>query len=150
METEDQIVPRRWWTEKRTVLAEVLMFSIAVTIITLVFDRNVYVETVVTVVYALGLGVGILAWCRIDALERENMLSRHFSYAVIVFGNLSLIYYLFRTRGFLKGLAGVGYFVLFLIVMFAVDLVVMIPVLIVMTAFAPHPELPPAPPPASR
>lgn len=48
---------------------------------------------------ALCWGVGIFLWCRIDGKERGDPLTASENVAIVMFGLLALIWYLFKTRG---------------------------------------------------
>jgi hypothetical protein len=58
-------------------------------------------------------GVYMLAWCKIDAREREYKLSKRFPLAVVLFGFLAPTYYLLRSRGLGQGLISVGWMILY-------------------------------------
>ena len=64
-----------------------------------------------------------LRLCRLDSRERGYPLSPRFPYAVVIFGTLSLIFYLFRSRGFARGLGSAAIFFAFLIALFIIDAV---------------------------
>ena len=83
--------------------------------------RNVYVSNVLAIVFTFGYGLAILAWCRLDSRERGYALSPRFPYAVVIFGTLSLIFYLFRSRGFDGGMRAVAVFFASLIGLFIID-----------------------------
>jgi hypothetical protein len=70
------------------------------------------------VLFAISGNVVIYAWCRIDARERNYELHRHFPFFVIIFGLLTLLYYLFRSRGFEDGLKATGLLIVYLAVLY--------------------------------
>lgn len=86
-------------------------------------ERNIYISTALAVAVTLGYGIAILAWCRFDSRERGYPLSPRFAYAVVNFGTFSLIFYLFRSRGFARGLGSVAIFFAFLIALFIIDVI---------------------------
>jgi hypothetical protein len=112
-ETISTVVKRPFWTAKRIVLAESLGFVTVVAGLSIGLIRFPTLSTALSVINMLGCGVWMLAWIKADSRERGYALHRRFPLIVVVFGIFALIYYLFRSRGFLRGLAGVAYFLLF-------------------------------------
>ena len=96
------------------------------TLIIAVFSRNIYVSSVVTLLLVFGYGMAIYSWCRLDSRGRNYQLSRWFPYLVVLFGTLTLIYYLFRSRGFLHGLRALVLFVMIVIGMLIVETVLLV------------------------
>src|SRR6187401_1455467 len=94
-------VRQPFWTPKRKILAEVLVFTIAVEVLAMVFGGNRYLSAIIAVINVFGWGLGLLAWCKADSRVRGYQLHRSFPLAVVLFGQLALLYYLFRSRGFL-------------------------------------------------
>jgi len=136
-------------TAKRMILIEVLVFSIAMTILQFGFLRNSYITALTTVLTSIGYGIALLAWCKADSREREYSLSEKFPYAVVILGSFAMVYYLFRSRGFIKGIAGVGSFVLFVVGMYIVSAVFGIFTLIAISPFY-NPLAQPSPPAYKR
>src|SRR4051812_37565581 len=78
---------------KYRLIAAFVVCQFLYVILALVFARNIYITSVLSVIAALGYGIAILAWCRFDSRERAYPLSERFAYAVLFFGTLSLIFY---------------------------------------------------------
>ena len=95
--------------------------------------RNVYISTALAVAFTLGYGIAILGWCRLDSRERGFALSPRFPYAVVIFGTFSLIFYLFRSRGFARGLGSVSVFFASLIALFIIDTIFAVIVLVLIS-----------------
>ena len=60
-----------------------------------------------TLAYAIGAGLALFYWCRADSRMRGFTLPKHFPLAIVVLGFLTLMWYLFKTRGF-KGMLVTG------------------------------------------
>lgn len=76
-------------------------------------------------VTSIGWGIGILMWCRSDADERSDVLSGGEKIAIVAFGGLALLWYLFHTRGATGGLKAIGWLVLYLVSGIVVNTVVL-------------------------
>ena len=72
----------------------------------------------------LVLNITAFVWIRYDSDDRGYKLHWFFPYAVVIFGTLALIYYLFRSRGFAGGLRSVGWMVIYAFVLLIVATVV--------------------------
>lgn len=111
--------PKLFLGEKRRLLfVYVPVFTFVFVALSLVFGENKGIERLFDIVLTLGLNVFAFVWCRFDSTERRYQLSRLFGYAVVIFGTLALIYYLFRSRGFLGGLRSVGWLLLYAVLLF--------------------------------
>jgi hypothetical protein len=75
------------------------------------------------ILFAIAGNVVIYVWCRIDARERSYELHRHFPFAVIILGLLTLLYYLFRSRGFEGGIKATGLLIIYLVVLYVAMIV---------------------------
>lgn len=104
--------------EKRWLLfAYVPVFTFVALSLGLSFGGHKGFERLFDIVLTLGLNVCAFVWCKIDSTERKYQMGRLFSYAIVIFGTLALIYYLFRSRGFVDGVTSVGWLVLYIVVM---------------------------------
>lgn len=83
--------------------------------------------------YILAFGSNLIAymWCRLDSDERGYQLHRLFSYAIIIFGLAALFYYIFRSRGFNRG---VRFVVVLIIYVACIYIVVSIVALVIVLA----------------
>jgi hypothetical protein len=102
-------------TEKHQIL---FIYVPVLAFVSLLVDMILGTNQIVAVFdLAAGIALNVLGlmWARIDAGERRYELSRYFTVAVILLGVFAIAYYLFRSRGFEKGLASTGLLVLYLI-----------------------------------
>ena len=118
--------PRRsFLNEKRWLLfVYVPIFVSVCSILGIVFEEHKGFSLLVDIALALGLNIFELMWCRMDSRERGYELHRHFTFAVVIFGVLALLYYLFRSRDFREGLISIGWLVLYVIALLVVSSVV--------------------------
>jgi len=125
-----------FWSSKRLLLIELFIFFVVTAVLQIGFTDNLYVSAVLTVVFAFGYGVGMLAWCKVDAGERGYHLHPRFPLAIVVFGTFAFIYYLFRSHGFMSGVTSTLYFILFavsvLITSFTLGVIVLVTKLLVL------------------
>jgi heme/copper-type cytochrome/quinol oxidase subunit 4 len=106
-------------TEKRWLLfVWVPLFTIAFEMVGMIMPQKSDLSTLISLFLAIGLNVAAFAWCRMDSRERRYELHRFFPFAVIIFGWLALIYYLFRSRGARGGLISTAWFALYAILLF--------------------------------
>ena len=119
-----------FWSPKRILLIELFIFFVVLLVLQIGFIDNLYVSAVLTIVLTFGYGVGMLAWSKVDAGERGYHLHPRFPLAVVVFGTLAFIYYLFRSHGFVSGLTAMGYFILFAVSVFITSFILGIIVLV--------------------
>ncbi len=106
--------------QKRIVLIAVSFFALFNTVILLVVDKPPY-DQIVFALGSVGFGMLILWWCKIDSEERNINLGPGFRFLLILFGIFALIAYLFKSRGFKKGLIATGYTLLFWIIVSTVN-----------------------------
>ena len=123
-------------TPKRVVLLQTLVFSIVIAILSAGFIRNSFITGILSIINVLGWGVCILAWIKADSRLRGYALHRHFPLIVVIFGTVALIYYLFRSRGFVQGLVGLAYFVLFALLTLTVSIISAMIVMIITVMIA--------------
>ncbi len=118
--------PRKpFMTDKRWVLfVYIPIFLIVFTSIGMVVDSMPGWSRVTDFIVAIGLNIFAYVWIRMDSQERRYELHKYFSYAVVVFGTLALIYYLFRSRGFRGGIVSLGWLLLYVIPTFLVVIIV--------------------------
>lgn len=110
-------------TQKYIVIVASYLLLVFATLISIIFARNIYVSSSVTCLLVFGYGLAIYSWCQFDSRERGFQLSDWFSYLVVLFGTLALVYYLFRSRGFLRGLVALGLFILLIIGMLLIEVI---------------------------
>ena len=102
-------------TDKRTIL---YIYIPVLAFVSLLVDMILGTNQIVGVFdLAAGIALNVLGlmWAKIDAAERRYELSPHFTLAVVLLGFVAIIYYLFKSRGFEKGLAATGLMVLYFI-----------------------------------
>lgn len=100
---------------KYTVIAAGCALIVLCSLLSIIFARNIYVSSVVSTLLVFGYGLAIYSWCRFDSRERGFQLSDWFPYMVVLFGTLTFVYYLFRSRGFVHGMKALALFVLLVI-----------------------------------
>jgi hypothetical protein len=92
------------------------------------------IAAAIDLIGAFGLNVLVFAWCRADGEERGYTFHRFFTYAVVVFGIKAMVYYIFRSRGFVQGMVSLGWFLMYLICAIVASVIVgvliMIPLII--------------------
>jgi hypothetical protein len=135
MEELDDSLTSSYMNAKRMVLLEIVVLFVVLTMLQVGFARNRVLAEVLSVLGIFGYGIGILAWCKADSVERGDSLGSWFPYIIVLFGTLGFVYYLFRSRGFPKALASFGYFILFAVGTFVVSMVFGIVLGIVMEVF---------------
>lgn len=75
------------------------------------------IEQTINLVFIVAFNFLMLLWCSYDSIERDGeRLSSKFALMMVIFGIFTLIYYLFRSRGFSAGLISIGKLILFFIV----------------------------------
>jgi hypothetical protein len=109
--------------KRRIVFIYIPIVALASSLIGLLLARSPYVA-VDDLVSAVVYGILVLMWCKADAAERGYKLSRYFPLAVVLFSVFALVYYLFRSRGFSRGLASTGLVILYLAGLFVVLMIV--------------------------
>jgi len=124
MENISESVPTTEMNEKRRVLVGIAVFSVVSTIASVLAEPNQSVYSAISILTAVGFGVGILIWCKADSQERNIPLSSGFRIAVVIFGLFALIYYLFKSRGFKRGFVSTGYALLFGLILFMINVIV--------------------------
>jgi hypothetical protein len=130
-----------FFNEKRRLLFVYFPIFLLVTLpFALVLDENSGATRILDVVVTIGINIAAFAWCRVDSRQRGYELHKLFPFAIIVFGALALLYYLFRSRGFLRGLISIAWLLLYAVVCFGVVFIV---VMIVVFALALGGILPP-------
>ena len=106
---------------KRNVLIATIIFSILSGVISFWFENNPQIEQVFSLLTAIGYGILILIWCKIDSNERNENLGSGFRILLVIFGVFALIYYLFKSRGIKNGFISSGYALLFFIILILVS-----------------------------
>lgn len=100
---------------KRNVIAASLVFTILSCGFSFRFDDNPQAAEIVSLCTAVGYGLLILMWCKIDSNQRGENLGAGFRFLVVIFGVFALVYYLFKSRGLKQGFMSVAYALLFFI-----------------------------------
>ena len=111
---------------KRKVLIILGVAQIVVTLAGVVLGRFEAVSAFIAILSAVGWAVGILAWIKIDAEERAEDVSSGLRFAIIILGVFALAYYLFKTRGLVGGLKGIGWTLLYFLAFFVVYFVLVV------------------------
>ena len=139
-ETPRPAQPRPFLTEKRWILFIYLpTFFTASTTLGLYFDERGGVFKTINLISILVLNILEFMWCRIDSRERSYKLHRFFSYSVIIFGILAVIYYLFRSRGFRGGLVSVAWILLYAVLLVLTIIVVSATIVLALILFGVKP-----------
>jgi len=122
------IIPTPLLTFKRKILIGIVMVSLVSGAADVVTGRigAHQLDAVIFLASAIGYGILILSWCKADSQERGDELSSGWTPMLVVFGWLALIAYLFKSRGFAKGLLAVLYTFGFAIGTLVFDLIVLI------------------------
>lgn len=102
---------------KQNVLAALLVFTILSSGFSFRFEDNPQISEIVSLFTAVGYGLLILMWCKIDSYQRGENLGAGFRFLVIIFGVLALVYYLFKSRGLKQDFISVAYALLFFLAM---------------------------------
>jgi hypothetical protein len=137
MEEAEQIIEpaperRAWLTAKRKILGGWIAWSLVMDVVQALLLRVVSQEMllILFVIAAFGYGVLLLAWCRADSDERGEELSSGWKFMLVLLGFLTFIAYLFKTRGFVRGLLAIVYSLAFVIGVYILDIIVFTVVLI--------------------
>ena len=111
-------------TEKRKILLIYIPLAAFLSMMSgIVFGQNQAVG-LVNLLFGVVINVLALLWVKIDADERHYELSRFFTFAVVLFSILAIIYYLFRSRGVTRGLISTGLLISYVVgVIFALVVV---------------------------
>ena len=80
----------------------------------------------VDLVFAVFFTVAVFLWCQIDARERGAAVGPFFAIGLLVFGPFAVMYYLFRTRGFQRGLVAIAWMLFFGLVVFIASFIELI------------------------
>ncbi|HRI04884.1 MAG TPA: hypothetical protein PLL77_14185 [Pyrinomonadaceae bacterium] len=118
--------PRKaFMTDKRWVLfVYIPIFLLFFSTVGILIDNDKGFGRITDLIGGLVLNIFTYVWIRMDSQERRYELHRFFSYAVVVFGTLALIYYLFRSRGFRGGVVSLGWLLLYVIPTFLFVMIV--------------------------
>jgi len=71
-----------FWSPKRILLIELFIFFVVTAVLEIAFIDNLYVSAVLTIVLTFAYGVGMLAWCKVDAAEHGYHLHPRFPLAL--------------------------------------------------------------------
>ena len=99
--------------EKLIVLAGLTFFWFISSFVELLASQEGTAFSVIMLLSAIGWGVGILFWCKIDAEERREELTTGLQITIVAFGIFALVYYLFKTRGRQGGFRSIGWLLLY-------------------------------------
>ncbi len=94
-------------------LAGLTVFWFISSFINLLAAQDGVAFSLIMLLSAVGWGVGILFWCKIDAEERREELTTGLQIAIVAFGIFALVYYLFKTRSPRDGLRSIGWLLLY-------------------------------------
>lgn len=117
--------------EKLIVLAGLTIFWFISSFVNLVAAQDGPAFSLILLLSAIGWGVGILFWCKIDAEERGEQLTTPLQIVIVGFGIFALIYYLFKTRGREGGVRAIGWLLLY-----AVSAYLLVVIMATMTVMA--------------
>lgn len=122
---QDSEPPKKLSAEKRKLLLVYIpIFLLFSLIVTTVIDEVAGESRAMDVLLSIVMNIFAFAWCRIDSRERGYELHRLFPFAIIIFGFLALIYYLFRSRGFRGGLVSTLWLLLYAVLSLAAVMIV--------------------------
>ncbi len=107
-------------SNKRNVLCAILALAVGSTLVDWMAAGSMIVYQVTSIFTAIGYVVGTLIWCHIDARDRNVPLGQGFRILVILLGPIALIYYLFKSRGFTRGIISVAWMVGFILTIFVI------------------------------
>jgi multisubunit Na+/H+ antiporter MnhB subunit len=152
MEDVERIViepsERSLLTPKRRILIGWMAFSLLTGIVQVALIGVVGPDVSIVLILAetIGFGILILAWCKADSDERGEDLSSGWKFMLVFLGVLTLTAYLFKSRGFARGLLAVGYSLAFILGNFIFDYMIMIVLFLIRVAIfeaplaMPHPR----------
>ncbi|HTK38439.1 MAG TPA: hypothetical protein VL325_08100 [Pyrinomonadaceae bacterium] len=123
MESIQELAELSYRTRKRNVLLGVLVMMVTSTLADWVFAGNGIASSLISIFTGVGGSVAVLLWCMIDSEERDIKLGPGFRILTVLFGVFCLIYYLFKSRGFTRGLVSTGYSILFFILLFILTII---------------------------
>jgi hypothetical protein len=87
-------------------------------------------DAIPAIVFMLGYGVLMLAWAKADSEERGEELSSGWKFMMVFLGFFSLCAYLFKTRGFLRGLLSILYAIGFGVGLLVFEVIISIPLML--------------------
>lgn len=99
--------------QKYIVLIGLTLFWFVSAMVNMLAGQEGPAAGVIFLLTAIGWGVGMLYWCKIDADDRNEQLSTGLQLAIVGFGLFALIYYLFKTRGSQGGVKAMGWLLLY-------------------------------------
>lgn len=125
----------RFLNEKRRIILIYipLVATIGIIVGMILGSRSRY-ELLINIATGIGMNILTLAWCKIDARERNYRLSKHFPLFVVLLGIFALVYYLLRSRGIGRGLISIGWLIGYMVTVFitltVAILVVVVPLIV--------------------
>jgi hypothetical protein len=109
---------------KRNILIGAVLWNVASDICLWAGGFSQQVGGLVLLIFAVGNAVAILLWCHQDATEYGVKLGPGFRILTILLGPIALVYYLFKSRGFVRGLVATGYAALYFLGIIAANFLV--------------------------
>ncbi len=103
--------------------------------ITLVLLSNSQFAAVAYFALNILVGLGILAWCKIDGEERNEPLTSTHQIVLALLSGLALVHYLFTTRRFGDGLIDLGSALLYAIGLTALSFIVNFTLILLLVAY---------------
>ena len=132
-EPPETVPTKQSLNEKRWLLfVYVPVFTTFLVTVSVIFEQDQGLTSLVNVLLTLGLNIFAFVWCRIDGRERTYEFHQLFPVAVIILGLVAVLYYLFRSRGLQGGLISTGWLLLYMAVCFVMITIVGVIVLIVL------------------
>jgi hypothetical protein len=104
--------------KRRIVLIYIPLVATATIIVGMFLGARSRYVLLLDIASGIGMNILALAWCKIDAKNRNYQLSKHFPLFVVLLGIFTLIYYLLRSRGIGRGLISIGWLVVYIVTVF--------------------------------
>jgi hypothetical protein len=134
-EPPETVPSKQSLNEKRWLLfVYVPVFTTFLVTMSVIFEQDQGLTSLVNVLLTLGLNIFAFVWCRIDGRERNYKFHQLFPVAVIILGLVAVLYYLFRSRGFSGGLVSTGWLLLYMAACFVMVTIVGVIMLIVLAS----------------
>lgn len=128
-ETEEVSYAQR----KRKILLVLGITQVVAMLATVLLGRFEAVSSLISIASTVGWAVGILMWVGVDSEERGTEVGGGLRIALIILGIFALSYYLIKTRGIADGLKGLGWAVLYFIIVVGTYFVL---AMVILTAIA--------------
>jgi hypothetical protein len=116
--------------KRRIILIYIPMVATATIIVGMILGSRSRYVLLLDIASGIGINILTLAWCKIDAKERNYRLSKHFPLFVVLLGIFTLIYYLLRSRGIGRGLISIGWLIGYIVTVFIALLIAILVVVV--------------------